>query len=75
MASLIPAGVRTAAITAGLWCAGFAAALPVYTVTDLGRGTSAYAINNAGQVTLHLEASQNTPVEARPREPARSDLG
>ena len=51
MASLIPAGVRTAAITAGLWCAGFAAALPVYTVTDLGRGTSAYAINNAGQVT------------------------
>jgi probable HAF family extracellular repeat protein len=51
MASLIPAGVRTAAVTAGLWCAGFAAALPLYTVTDLGRGTSAYAINNAGQVT------------------------
>jgi probable HAF family extracellular repeat protein len=51
MASLIPAGVRTAAITAGLWCAGFAAALPLYTVTDLGHGTSAYAINNAGQVT------------------------
>ena len=51
MASLIRAGVHAAAITAGLWCAGFAVALPLYTVTDLGRGTSAYAINNAGQVT------------------------
>ena len=51
MASGIPSGVRTAALAASLSYAGLTAALPLYTVTDLGRGTSAYAINNAGQVT------------------------
>jgi probable HAF family extracellular repeat protein len=51
MASRIPSCVRTAALAASLSSAGLAAALPLYTVTDLGRGTFAYGINNAGQVT------------------------
>jgi probable HAF family extracellular repeat protein len=51
MASRIPPGVRAAALAASLSCGGLAAALPLYTVTDLGRGTFGYAINDAGQVT------------------------